>query len=113
MSFYELEERNAKDGGYTLVPPFQQPRKSTKVVPELPEGYFFRVEPDSVSKDFVTLELRKRGRWWSHLVDYVPLIANVDELTEYMEYLKTVLAEKSKRSDMRQYVGDYPPRTTL
>lgn len=78
-------------------------------LPELPEGYFWRVTPGSGSR-YVYLQMRKRRWLGSKLID--DSILRKSEITvELVQRRATkILLDFNPDSDYKKFVGDYPPK---
>lgn len=85
-------------------------------LPKLPEGYFWRI----TSRDFngIAVELRKKRRWGSTLIDY--LITDTPEIWWVRVMSGRILYAFHQRNKHRldlqefaKYYGDYPPKKAL
>lgn len=81
-------------------------------LPELPEGYFWRVRTGSLSRDY--LDLRKKTWYGSKVIDnrvlrYYDGEGNVIEpRVEILNRAKRIYGEFENPWD--EYYGDYPPK---
>lgn len=75
-------------------------------VPELPEGYFFRVSYAYFG--MLRIALRKKLRWGSRSVVSSLAYPNDRSVLQEMDDLK---AEAFAPDPCEKYCGDYPPKT--
>jgi len=86
-------------------------------MPELPEGYFFRVTQEYTFKIYPVVELhqrKKRNR--SKVIDWEWTAHKFDTVEEQIEFLANRLYRKFKERNYREstksrLMGDYPPKT--
>lgn len=88
-------------------------------LPELPEGYFFRVRPwtfgGGMGKYTLMVKLRRKTWWGSHPVgssisEHTPEAIREAAHSALREWLQS-LERKRTIHLRRQFVGDYPPKT--
>lgn len=80
-------------------------------LPELPEGYFWRVK-ESVG-DYLRIQMRRRVFFWSEVVEWSGVNKNIASKFEIQMAAKHVLLlvqEKKVDPKWRKYLGDYPPK---
>lgn len=78
-------------------------------VPELPEGYFFRVSYAYL--DMLRVELRKKLRWGSRCVESDLAYPNDKSVLREMNDLKAKAFTPQPPDPCEKYLGDYPPKT--
>lgn len=78
-------------------------------VPELPEGYFFRVSYAYLG--LLRIDLRKKLRWGSRSVGSELAYPNDKAVVREMNVLKAEAFTPQPPDPFEKYYGDYPPKT--
>ena len=78
-------------------------------IPELPEGYFFRVKPTIF--DALRIDLRKKLRWGSRCIEWNVTYPNDEAVLRAMNRLKAENFTPQPPDPRNPYCGDYPPKT--
>ncbi|MFD9442136.1 hypothetical protein [Streptomyces sp. NPDC060001] len=85
--------------------------------PELPEGYFYRVRPESFG--LLLIEIRRQGRWFSACVESVHVrpgnyetaeTAVVAACTRAAEWWGTQRRDAEAQEAARAWHGDHDPK---
>ena len=85
---------------------------NTTGLPELPEGYRWKITQPALSLFPLSVKLQYRGRfgiWWTE--DYEPAEANIDDIWKKAAFLLRMHNSRcTSETNAERFVGVYPPK---